>query len=460
MATILVEQAIYGNFDGGGYRFVARSPSFRDDWLAEAQRLCAGFGDRPPGVLCPKALLVQPLDRKHVVIIQVADQGTDDAGREGALGFHLLVIPRAAYRGWDGDPFTLAKRCPPDWQARGELPSLDWPAEPLPGRSLQQVQRVLKRPDGPNLLGGSQILVDGGRVVFQRREPDPDTLRDLWTLLPTSTRSELTLATFAFGNSLQFHALATPRTEGEEFTHYHNEGQAGEYPEGRYELALQTAVESSDQPALDRLLARRSQKETLRLAWYILAASVVVLLLVGLMRPSTIRRNPQAKWPESRQGSTERMAPDLPAADQFPSLSQEESRQLARRLAELAERIGIPAFQHWQVRQIASAIALSRSTTGLACALPPLANSDSTHVLFGPESVLEALDTHLGTPDSHRDPGPLQAQGPVQRQLRLLLWKHDLAAYNDPRLNPVELVERLSDALANKKAVQAGGRNE
>jgi hypothetical protein len=456
MSYILIEQAIYGNLDGGGYRFVARSPGFRDEWLAQCQRLCTGFGDRPPGALCPKALFVQPLGRKHLAIIQVADQGTDDAGREGALGFHLLVLPRSAYRGWDGDPFTLAERCSPDWQARGELPTLNWPAEPLPSRSVQQLQRVLKRPDGPNLLGGSQILVDGGRVVFQRRAPDPDTLRDLWTLLPRSTRSELTLATFAFGNSLQFHALATPRTEGEEFTHYHNEGQAGEYPEGRYELALQTAAESSDQPALDRLLARRSQRETLRLAWYILAASVVVLVLVGLMRPSTIRRNPEVKRPETRQGSTQRMAPDLPAADPFPSLSQEESRQLARRLAELAERSGVPAFQHWQVRQIASAIALSRSTTGMVSALPRLAHGDSTHVLLGPESVLEALDTHLGTPDSHRDPGPLQAQGPIQRQLRLLLWKHDLAAYKDPRLNPVELVERLSDALANMKTVQPG----
>src|SRR5205814_1502832 len=122
---------------------------------------------------------------------------------------------------------------------------------------------VLRRPDGPNLLGGSQVLVDGGRVVFERPAPDPALLRDLWRLLPASARSDLWPAAFAFGNTLRFHVLAVPKAEGEEYTHYHTEEQAGDYPEGRYELALQTAAESGDQRGLDKLFARRSQAETL-----------------------------------------------------------------------------------------------------------------------------------------------------------------------------------------------------
>src|SRR5262249_48794917 len=198
-----VEQGLYGAFDGGGYRFVARSPGFREEWISEAERICAGFGERPAGVACPAAVFAQPLGRHHVAIVQAADQGMDDAGRPGALGFHFLVLSRDHYRAYGGDPFQLAERQPPPWHIRGDLPALAWPAESLPPRTVDQTRRVLKRPDGPNLLGGSQVLVDGGRVVFQRQQPDSALLRDLWQLLPTRTRTELWPATFAFGNALR-----------------------------------------------------------------------------------------------------------------------------------------------------------------------------------------------------------------------------------------------------------------
>ena len=38
----------HGSQGAGGYRFLARSPGFRDEWLAEAERLCTGFGERRP----------------------------------------------------------------------------------------------------------------------------------------------------------------------------------------------------------------------------------------------------------------------------------------------------------------------------------------------------------------------------------------------------------------------------
>ena len=68
MTFITVEQALYGAFDGGGYRFVARSPGFREEWISEAERICAGFGERPAGVACPAAVFAQPLGRHHVAI--------------------------------------------------------------------------------------------------------------------------------------------------------------------------------------------------------------------------------------------------------------------------------------------------------------------------------------------------------------------------------------------------------
>ena len=54
-----MEQAIYGSHPGGGYRFLARSPGFLEQWLPEAQRLCTGFGERTHGVTCPAAVFAR-----------------------------------------------------------------------------------------------------------------------------------------------------------------------------------------------------------------------------------------------------------------------------------------------------------------------------------------------------------------------------------------------------------------
>src|SRR5262249_32597130 len=91
---MLIEQAIYGSLDGGGYRFLAKSPGFLDEWLPLAERLCTRFGERPAGVRCPAALFALPLGPGYVAVVQVADVGADDAGRPGALGFYLLAVPR------------------------------------------------------------------------------------------------------------------------------------------------------------------------------------------------------------------------------------------------------------------------------------------------------------------------------------------------------------------------------
>jgi hypothetical protein len=447
MTNITIEQAIYGAFDGGGYRFVARSPGFREVWLEPGQRLCVGFGERPAGIACPAAVFAQPLDRQHVAIVQVADQGIDDAGRPGALGFYLLVLPRAAYRAFGGDPFQLAARQPPPWHARGELPSLSWPAEPLPPRTVEQVRRVLQRPDGPNLLGGSQVLVDGGRIVFARNGPDSALLGDLWCLLPTSTRSELWPASFAFGNDLHFHVLAVPDAEGEEYEHYHTEERAGDYPEGRYELALQTAAEAGDQRELDKLFARRSQAETLKLAVYILVAAVVVLLVAGLVNPPQPPRANDAK-PPVHENNGPVAALDLPPPDQYPALTAEEHNRLTRRLGELARQAGVILPREAILRQVGIGFASGSPMAAVAAVV--VSDGELASTFAGPEALLDLLDQRLGTPDPSRDPGPLKDHGPLPRRLRVLLWKHGIASYNDERLNPFELLERVEPLIPRR----------
>src|SRR5262249_48653126 len=158
-----------------------------------------------PGVACAPCLFAQPFGPKHVAVVQIADQA------DGVLGAYFLVLPQGDYRALDGDPFTIAETFPATWNARGELATLTWLQGPLPSRTVEQVQEVIKKEVGRSLLGGTQALLDGNRLVFERPQPDTALLRDLWTLLPTNSRCELWPASFAFGNALDFHALVVPQ---------------------------------------------------------------------------------------------------------------------------------------------------------------------------------------------------------------------------------------------------------
>lgn len=430
MPDILLEQAVYGSQPGTGYRFLARSPGFLDDWLPEAERLCTGFGERPAGVNCPSCVFARPFRRRDVAVVQAADQGRDDAGRPGAIAFYLLILPRADYEMLGGDPFALAERYPPPWQARDLLPTLTWEGASSPVRTVEEVRASLQHDDGEILegtdrtgqpvvrqggshvvLGGAQILVDGGRLIFERNAPDTPLLRRLWAVLPTRVRARLWPASFAFGNSLRFDVVVAPpttvRTAGDEFKHYRSEREAAEYPEGRYEYAVQHAAEAGDQGELDNLFARRTQGDTIRLGLLIVAAMILIVAGVQLLFP----RQPPGPPPRP---TIVRETPDLPGIADYPKLDDPERRRLAEALKKLAGKLGVP-------------------------------RSDV------PEAQLQALDERLGNPNPRRDPGKLGEQGPLQRQLRILLWKQGVPRYNDPQLNPEELVEQLEQTLADRK---------
>jgi hypothetical protein len=401
MGDMVIEQAVYSNAGGGGYRFQVRSAGFLDEWLPEAERLCTNFGERPAGVACPAAVFARPFGPRHVAVVQVADQGRDDAGRPGALGFRLLILPRQLYRDLGGDPFFLAEQFPPPWQDRDRLPTLT-EVRPSPRRTVAELQQVLKSPHSATLLGGAQALLDGARIAFERTEPAPELLRGLWSFLPYSTRAEIWPASFAFRNAQQFHVVVLPRAREEDVTGYLHEEQAGEYPEGRYELSLQIAIDSGNQRDLDGLLARRSRSQMLRLAWALLAVFILVPVTVSLI-------------PGRQPAQPARATLDLPAADAYPPLNEEQRTELAGHLNRLAERLHVKPT-----------------------ATPSVEDLSAT---------LVALDHKLGILDPRCDPGPLDQLGPVQRQLRALLWKQGLLEYNDPRLNSVELVERLEEWL-------------
>jgi hypothetical protein len=298
MPDIIIEQALFHREANAAPALRARSPGLLPEWQPELHNILTDFGERPVGIACPSAVFAQPLGPQHVVVVQAADQPGP------LLGFHALVLPRSAYA---GDPFALAERFPPPWQhAAAELPTLTLAAEPPPRRTVAEVQAVLKRvkasalrededpnnverteenSESPALLGGVQVLVDGGRLVFERPAPDPELVRGLWLLLPTTTRARLWPATFAFSNALGFDALVVPRRGGDDYSGYTSEEQAADYPAGRYEMSLQAAAEAGDQDTLDELFSRRSSADTLRLALLLVVVLSAVVLLSRWLIP-------------------------------------------------------------------------------------------------------------------------------------------------------------------------------
>jgi hypothetical protein len=411
MADFLLEQAIYGTGTSGGYQFLAQSPGFREEWRALAEQICTRFGDRPAGVTCPACVFSQPFERQHVVVVQVADQGVDDAGRPGAIAFRLLLLPRHMYEHL-GDPFAIADRYPPPWDARGELPVLEWTGGPLPPRTVEDVQRVLKTDNGPALLGGVQALLDGSRLVFERARPDGDLVRGLWTLLPHSSRAHLWPASFAFSNALGFDALVVAQANAG-YQGYLTEEQAKDYPEGRYELSLQTAAEAADQASLDHLFARRSMAQTWRLGLILLAVFAVVVLCIKVFTPQASPPPPPAP-PKQAPVKLE-----LPPASDFPALSPQEQADLRRALWTLANELGVK----------------------------PMPDPGT------PEQLIAAIDAKLGTPDAGHDPGKDVSEGPPERRLRALLWKQGVPEYRQQTLKGGELVERLRRKLVEEKHI-------
>lgn len=269
-AAMRVIRQVYVRRDRSGPRVVARSPGveFADEELA--LRVAVRFGPRPAGARCPGAVFAVAAG-SAVAVVRAADLTAE--GTDPPLGFRVLLVDRAAY---SGDPFDIDRRFPPNWSATSDLARVELPAAPPPRRLVADVQAILKYGDGPLLLGTAQALIDGGRVAVQRSGPDPDFVRGVWQLLPDRVRVGLWPATFAFSAELGFHVVALPYPPA---SGYLAEDQAKDYPEGRYELALQTATEAGDQAELDRLFARKSSAEVLRTA----VAMVVFAVLVAVV---------------------------------------------------------------------------------------------------------------------------------------------------------------------------------
>ena len=92
--------------------------------------------------------------------------------------------------------------------------------------------------------------------------------------------------------------------------------------------------------------------------------------------------------------------------------------------------------------RIELAAALQRCADRLG--LDPPAHADA-------EALLALIDQHLTRQDRQRNPRPINSFGPLEWQLRVLLWKQGVADYAKPDAGPLDLVERLDKKLRDKR---------
>jgi hypothetical protein len=259
------------------------SPSFDPLWQSKVLTLCEAFSADPPDGPLPSALFVQRLDRRHAVIVRTQ---ASSQSRACVQCFHVLVEEFSAYASLHCDLFAIAEKSEPNWNAVHELPDFEWRSPTPERRTVADVQQVLKRDNGPELLGGCQALLDGSQLLFIRENADGMVIRDLWTLLPYGNRLELLPATFAWNNNLRFDVVVANAGKAANFQGYLTEEQAGGYPEGRYELSLQTAAEAEDQASLDILFTRRSRREMWRIGILLMAVLAILALAIKIMAPT------------------------------------------------------------------------------------------------------------------------------------------------------------------------------
>lgn len=210
------EQAVYGSFPfwNRGYAILARSAGCRPEWLAALKAACQRYGERPTGINDFPALFAKRIDRGPWMIVGVAPQGADDAGRPGALAFHALFVGPWTYARAGADPFPFAGMLRRDWGPD------DLDATLPPGRTT--IRRAAYRASSDDVPSGGdgrrnavvEALTRGRLVAVQAAEPIDLLARAVWRALPLRVRLRASVATWAFDNANRFDLVALPKLAG------------------------------------------------------------------------------------------------------------------------------------------------------------------------------------------------------------------------------------------------------
>ncbi len=247
-------------------------------WEEEARQLVTGFGWLPTVNDDVSALLSQPFGERHWAVTQVESRG------EGVLGFRFLILSKADWlKGVD--PFALNEAYPPSWDSRGQVDSLEHELNFTPP-SVKQAAIWLKEHDRATLLGGLQAILDGAHLWHESPTSLTAYAQTLWNLLPYRSRFDFSFATFAFQPmpELKYQAIPKESLPVPLPTGVLSLQQTGDYPLGRYEQALQLAIEESNAGEFEVLLRRRTSRDTLKLAVGLILAMMVGLVVLKLFR--------------------------------------------------------------------------------------------------------------------------------------------------------------------------------
>lgn len=201
----MIEQAVYGSFPfwNRGYAVLARSSGCRPEWLAALKLASQRYGEQPPGIAEADAMFALRIERGPWMIVGVAPQGNDDAGRPGALAFHGLFVGPWSYLRAGADPFAFTGFHRREW----DLDDLD---ATLPSPHLD-IQASSGDPAEASSEAIARAIAAGRRVVVTSARPIDSIARAVWKRLGLRVRLRATVATWAFDNANGFDLVAMPR---------------------------------------------------------------------------------------------------------------------------------------------------------------------------------------------------------------------------------------------------------
>ena len=258
--------------DTAGPRVVGRSAGIPFEIEEHALKLAVKFGVRPEGTTCPPGVFVVRSQSGPLIFLTTF---AELPGHGSTLAFRTTYFDTSLRGGID--PLDYESRFPAKG-AKGDLDPIEWEGATGPQRTVATVRDILKAGDSSLLLGVAQALLDGCKIALIQSEVGPNFAREVWQLLPEMARAELTVATFACSVDLNVNLAVLP--DGVPIpSGFLTANQAREYPEGRYELALQLAAENGNQAELDRLFARKTSNQILRMV----VAMILFALVAGLI---------------------------------------------------------------------------------------------------------------------------------------------------------------------------------
>lgn len=181
------------------------------------------------------------------------------------------------------EPFAYIELAPAVW-GNNHPPTSEFSLQQFqpPVRSVATVKAMMPTADGPFLYGGCQALLDRAKIILERSEPDHTTIRQLWQLLPISIQAQTTFISWTQQHECRFDIMMVPVIPVEH-PGYLIEDQARDYPESRYERALQLAIEFDDEASFQKLIHRQSSAQVLRLAFTLVLGMAVLSVVARIL---------------------------------------------------------------------------------------------------------------------------------------------------------------------------------